>query len=259
MRKLKLKGSNTPTLLSGLFVLFFLAMSLPSSAQIAAIDFRSVPEENIAEFVERETTYWAERAKEAVNEGRLISWRLWRRVGGMNMDENSYNFVIVNLFADKVALDKMYAAYTAAMASPSQAAKENDTHQLSKSVSSFVMQGRAFAEGSKTGKFVRVNFAKVSDMEKYLAFETKTWKPFIEDLMKKKKVSCVGWDIATLLSPGGTTVPFNAISSDHFDTLGEAIQPTVPEGIKGPDFSGYAETNERVMIQTLALVKEVTK
>ncbi len=259
MRKLKLRGSDTPSLLSGLFVLFFLAMSLSASAQIPVLDFRSVPEENIAEFVERETTYWAERAKKAVNEGRLISWRLWRRVGGMNMDENSYNFVLVNVFADKVALEKMYATYSAAMASPSQAAKENDTHQLSKSVSSFVMQGRAIAEGSKTGKFVRVNFAKVSDMEKYLAFETKTWKPFVEDLMKKKKVSCVGWNVATLLTPGGTTVPFNAISSDHFDTLGEAIQPTVPEGIKGPDFSGYAETNERVMIQTLALVKEVTK
>ena len=241
----------------GLFVLTFLIISPQLKAQIAVVEFRSVQEENIAEFIHRETTYWAERAKEAVDEGRLISWELWRRIGGMNMDKNSYNFVLINVFADKAALDKMYAAYTAAQASPSKAAQEMDTRSLSTTVNSFVVEGRAFAEGSKTGKFVRANFAKVSDMEKYLAFETEVWKPFIEDLMKQKKVSCVGWNIATVMSPGGTKMPFNAISSDHFDTLSEALQPTIPNDIEAPDFTGYAETNERVMIQTLALVKAV--
>ena len=257
MRKLKSTGSNTTTLLSGFFVLLFLAMSLQVDAQVAALDFRSVKAENVAEFVQRETTYWAERAREAVKDGKLISWRLWRRVGGMNMDENSYNFVIVNIFSDKAALDKMYTEYSAAMASPSAAAQKNDTRSISTSVNFFVMKGQAFAEGSRSGKFVRLNFAKVSDMKNYLAFETKTWKPFIEDLMKQKKISCVGWSVATLMSPGGTTVPFNAITADHFDVLTEAFETTVPEGIEAPDFTGYAETNERVMVQTLALVKEV--
>ena len=91
----------------------------------------------------------------------------------------------------------------------------------------------------KRGNFIKVNYAKVNDMEKFTAFETGVWQPFIEKLIKEKKTSFVGWNIAGVLSPGGTSLPFDAFSVDHFDKLSEAIQTTWAEDITFPDFTEY--------------------
>ncbi|MDH3651789.1 MAG: hypothetical protein OEQ53_19045, partial [Saprospiraceae bacterium] len=42
-------------------------------AQIVSIQYRHVPQDNIAEFIHRETTYWSQVAQKAVDDGKLVS------------------------------------------------------------------------------------------------------------------------------------------------------------------------------------------
>ena len=77
-------------------LLFLLPMM--QGQPVALTQYHHVPAENRAEFIHRETTYWAEIAKAAIKEGKMTQWQLWERVGGWNMD-NSPNFFFVNAFA----------------------------------------------------------------------------------------------------------------------------------------------------------------
>lgn len=132
-----------------------------------------------------------------------------------------------------------------------------ETGSLSQVVHSIIMQGQGRV--GKTGNYIKVNYAKVSDMQNYLGFETGVWLPFIEKAMKDKKTSFVGWSVANVLLPGGTSLPFNAFSVDHFDSPGEAVQTTWSEDLEFPDFTFYIPTNERVSVQVYGLVKRVAK
>ena len=78
-------------------------------AQIVALQYRAVTQENIEEFLHRETTNWSQVAKKAITDGKLLGWELWRKVGGWNMDEGSSNFVFVNIYANKEDLNDMGA------------------------------------------------------------------------------------------------------------------------------------------------------
>ena len=235
------------------FIFLLTAASL--HAQIAVLQYRSVPQEHINEFLYRETTYWSEVAKKAIADEKLVSWELWQRVGGFDLDEDSYNFVFVNVFKDKTALDNMSGIWNPSKVFPNTRIADMETNSLSQVVHLVMVQNQGNV--GMGGNFVVVNYAKVRDMENYLAFETGTWKPLIDKLIKEKKTSFVGWNVATVLSPGGSSAPFNAFSADHFETMGDAILPSWDEDIEFPDFTEYAKTNDRVKVETYGLVKRV--
>lgn len=66
-------------------------------AQLTVLQYRAVPQENIDEFLHRETTYWSAVAQKSIDEGKMLEWALWQRIGGVNLDESSHNFVFVNV------------------------------------------------------------------------------------------------------------------------------------------------------------------
>jgi hypothetical protein len=226
-------------------------------AQLVVLQYRSVPQENINEFLHRETTYWSAVAQKAIDDGKMMEWSLWQRVGGVNLDESSHNFIFANVFADKSALDGMGEIWDPSKVFPNMRPSDLETGSLSRVVHSIIMQGQGGV--GRPGNFIKINYAKVSDMENYLGFETGVWQPFIDKAMKEKKTSFVGWNVANVILPGGTSLPFNAFSVDHFDSLSEAVQTAWAEDLEFPDFTSYIPTNDRVDVQVYGLVKRVAK
>jgi hypothetical protein len=236
-------------------ILACLLLSTVLPAQIVVLQYRSVPQENIEEFLHRETTYWSQIAKKAIDDGKMNQWELWQRFGGMNMDDDSYNFVFTNTFPDKAAMDNMGAIWNPAAVLPNVRPADLETNSLSHVVHTLVIEQQG-ATGVQSN-FIRVNYAQVSDMTNYLRLENENWKPFITKMMEEKKTSCVGWGVWNVIYPQGTSMPFNGFTVDYYNKLSEAVLPSWGEEVEFPDFTEYGQTMERVKIQVYGLVKRV--
>ena len=58
-----------------------------------------------------------------------------------------------------------------------KAITDGNTHSLSKTAHSIYMRGNSGA--GKSGSYIVATYSKVSKMDKYLAFESEIWQPFV--------------------------------------------------------------------------------
>jgi len=249
-----MKSITQKILLAGLF-LFISSFTL--QAQVMVMQYRSVAPEDRAEFVKRETTYWAAIAKKAIDDGKMLSWQLWETVGGMNIDDDSPNFVFVNSFADKGALDKMAEVWNPSAVFPDKKMEDMETNSMSHVVHSIIT--RVMATAGVSGQFARVNYDKVTNFNLYQKREGEIWLPFIEKAMKDEKTSVKGWNGIGVVMPRGASMPFNAFTVDYFDTMSEAAMPTFSEDLEFPDFEDTGDSFTRTKVQIYRLIKAVRK
>lgn len=59
---------------------------------LVVVQTRRVETTNIDEFVRRESTYWKEIAKKAIEDNKLSGWSLWQRVDGFDLHQE-HNFL----------------------------------------------------------------------------------------------------------------------------------------------------------------------
>jgi hypothetical protein len=77
-----------------------LGFCLPVLAQpISIYQFRHVSNEDMSQFMHRETTYWEKVAEKAIEEGNLQFWAVLVKVGGFDIP-NSPNVLFINTFND---------------------------------------------------------------------------------------------------------------------------------------------------------------
>lgn len=243
-------------LVSSLFMLFLLPMM--QGQAVAMTQYHHVPAENRAEFIHRETTYWAEIAKAAIKDGKMANWQLWERVGGWNMD-NSPNFFFVNSFAKIEDMNNLNDVWNPAKVFPNGRMQDMSTRGLSTLKHQLVYAGNASTNNGTVPNFIRVNYSKASDLDKYLEMEKDMWLPFIKGQMESGNCSQVSWLSAVKIMPFGVDFPFNAISVDGFNTISEAIMPrtsykTAPTY---PNMDAINKVHVKQRIQIYRLVKEV--
>ena len=85
--------SNKIKMKKSLIILASMIFTLCTYAQVAFIQYRYVPADKEAEFVEKETKYWSQVAKAAIEKGDMTGWSLWRKVGVTDPDAPNYVFV----------------------------------------------------------------------------------------------------------------------------------------------------------------------
>lgn len=236
---------NLFTLFSSAVLLFSLSMS-ELSAQIVVLQYRSVPQDNVAEFIFRESNYWSQVANKAIQEGKLISWEVWHRRGGYDLKDDTHNFVFINVYKDKYALDANI--WNIAEVFPHLRVIDMETTSLGRTIHELVLEKHQQA-GLAQGKFAKFNYAKVSDMESFLAFEGEQWYPFINKAIREGDTSFIGWGLYTVLTPSGSQIPFDAVTIDHFDTYSEAVSPRWAEDIVYPDLESSVGARDRILAQ----------
>ena len=80
------------------FFIPILGMSqVAQDRSITSYQYRRVPQDKIAEFVKRETTYWSKVAEKAAANKTMTFWALLEKVGGYDLP-NSSNFLFINTF-----------------------------------------------------------------------------------------------------------------------------------------------------------------
>ena len=243
-------------LMSSLFLLFLLPLS--HAQGIAMVQHHHVDADNRAEFIHRETTYWAEIAKAAIKDGKMNGWELWEKVGGWNMSE-SPNFMFVNYFTKIEDVNNLNEVWTPAKVFPNVRMQDMNTRGLSTLHHQLVYQGNAGFGNGKYPNFVRINYSKASDLDKYLELERTVWQPFIKQQIESGNTTQVSWQSGVKIMPFGADFPYNAISSDGFMTLSEAIAPrtsykTAPTY---PDMTEINKVHVKQRVYIYRLVKEV--
>lgn len=233
-------------------------LPLMQGQAVTMAQYHHVDAENRAEFIHRETTYWAEVAQAAIKEGKMNSWQLWEKVGGWNMDD-SPNFIFINGFVAIDNMNNLNDVWNPAKVFPKVRMKDMGTRGLSTLKHQLVFTGNAFAGSNEVAPFIRVNYSKASDLDKYLELEKTLWQPFIKGQMESGNTSQVSWFSAVKIMPFGADFPFNAVSVDGFNKLSEAIMPrtsykTAPTY---PDMSAINDVHVKQRIQVYRLVKEV--
>ena len=246
-------GPTNATLLLAMFII----SSVPSTdavAQVAIFQYRHVPSENIGEFVRRENTYWSAVAQKAVDDGKLLYWAIWQKVGGWNLDSGS-NFLFVNVFSDKEGFNQAGEIWNPTEVFPEMNPEDIDTGGLSTTKHMLFVENVASA-GDMEPKFLRINYAKVHDGEKFMEIEM-TWKDFITERIANKETDTTSWRLLSVLAPTGASIPFDAMTLDGFQTLSGAVSPSWDEGTEFPDFTGYEEAQTRDRVSVYALVNSV--
>ncbi|MFT6810039.1 MAG: hypothetical protein ACJA01_003282 [Saprospiraceae bacterium] len=241
-----------------LFIILFGSTILfhPSdlNAQIVVLQYRSVPQNNIADFIFRETTYWSEVASKAIREGKMLKWELWQRSGGYEMHGDAHNFIFLNVYEDKYDLDEHIWDITKVF--HNIRVTDMETTSLGKTIHELVLEKHKQA-GLAQGKYAKFNYTKVYDMPSFMKFESEEWYPFIDKAIREGDTSFIGWGLYSVITPTGSEIPFDAITIDHFDLYSEAVIPRWTEDLVYPDTEASLTARNRVLTQIYQLVVSV--
>ena len=188
---------NARILFIGIIILITCSVSQLFS-KIEIVQRRFVPQENIPEFLERETQYWSEVARKAIDEGKMDSWSIWRRVDGMSLD-SEYNFMFVSTFLNETDLKHAGEMWKPEMVIQGLNPTENDTTALSTVKAVLFYEQMGFSQ-KKDPKYIRINYAKAESVQDYVDVELEEWSVWIQG----KQTSSVGSFPGSSLQRGKT-------------------------------------------------------
>ncbi len=248
------------TLYLHLSILCFLLGTVITNAQpVVFMQFRNIPADQAEEFIYRETNYWSQVARKAIDDGKMVNWSLWQRVGGWDLPDG-HNYVFVNTFEkpeDIDGINEIWASVPELF--PNTPMSEISTDHLGFLKHQLVLQGIAGEGlmGEAPAPFARINFAKVSDMDAWIEHEQNIWQPFIKDAMESGKTTQKSWRLAQLMMPAGTDLPFNGLTADGYDKMSEAMLPgtSFSDDVEFPNMSTINSVHEKVYVQAYALIK----
>ncbi len=227
---------------------------------ITVFMYRKVSDDKRAEFIKRETTYWAEVAKKSLAKGNITFWALLEKVGGYDM-ENSSNFLFINTYKNIDAMGEVWNSVGTAF--PNVPIEKIETNSISTTTSVIFLrdgdwQQAANANNEKDMKYISMIYHNATDPGGLIELERKHWGPFIKSSMDKKQTTQKGWGNAVVLSPTGVKMGFNTVSYDLYPTVKEALMPTWDPKTVFPA-AGLEEINKLEKGDRSSVVYEVIK
>lgn len=202
----------------------FAAFSATLPAQQASTGYHQVAcikvkPENNSEFRKWAANDLHKIAQSRIDGGAVSQWIVLRSVIPAGTSAGC-DYVIVTMFPGippkPMGLEDLDAVLKKAGISSTAQQFVDRRNSLTTLVSNNMFQNRAFIGSFKQGDYLVVNYMKASNLDDYVAWEKKAWQPVAEELDKENLRS--GWSLNTIVFPGGTDVPFNAVTVDVFST-----------------------------------------
>ena len=199
-----------------LLALLFTSISF---SQIAYLQYRQVPQNDEAKFVERETKHWSKVAKAAIDKGQLTGWTLWRKIGVTIVD--APNYVFVNSYNNLKQLDDNDAWGDNLSALGAVKPGEIETNSFTTLTFDYYIQMEDFVEGDY--KYCIVNYAKPTDVGAFIEENKTLWKPFHANNIKNGN-GMTAWGMASVIYPSGNQDRFTVMTWDGFNKLSDAME-----------------------------------
>jgi hypothetical protein len=167
-------------------------------------------------------------AQARVDIGEITTWYLLRSVLPQGASAEC-DYLIVTMFPGAPHLltpEVLTAAIKKAGLSISAQDYINRRNTLTTLVSVAVFQNLTFVGAAKKNDFFRVNYMKVPNVDDWAANEKKVWKPLAEAFQKDGLLD--GWSINAQVLPGGSDLPYQAVTVDVFPSW-DAIFASDPQ------------------------------
>lgn len=201
--------------------LMALIFTISSYTQVAYLQYRKVPADKTAEFIEKETQYWSKVAKAAINDGKMSGWSLWRKIGVTT--EDAPNFVFVNTFENPAA---MYAGNVWGNAASIKDILGVDpasveTNSFTTVTFDYVMQLEAMIPGDY--KYALVNYAMPENRGAFIEENNTLWRPFHKANIDKGNMGMSSWGMMSVIYPSGAKARFSVMTWDGFNELKDVM------------------------------------
>lgn len=190
--------------------------------QISYLQYRHVPAEHEAKFLERETEHWSKVAKSAIDKGQMKSWSLWKKVGVTNANETTPNYVIVNTFEslEKMDQNKVWSDNMDALGDVKP--EDIETQSITTVTFDYYVQSEDSVEGEY--KFALVNYGKPTDLAAFIDENKTLWKPLHEANVSNILNNLTSWGMSSVIYPIGNQDRFSVYTVDGFNKLEHALE-----------------------------------
>jgi len=228
-----------------ILVLLFVSFLGNVQAQVTVYQYRHVPNENIAEFIFRETNYWSKIAQKAVDSKKMSFWALLEKVGGYELP-NTSNYLFINTFSN-IDSAMNSGMWNPATVFPGVPMSQIETNSLSTTTSQFFLHSEGWAQKENANpeqdfRYVLMIYHNTNFQDSLINMENMYWAPFIKTAMDKNQTPQTGWGNARVLAPSGDNIKFNTVSYDLYRTLQDALMPNWASGVQFPN-DGLSKIN----------------
>jgi len=203
------------------FVLFVMLMTSSMNGQISYLQYRHVPADQDAKFIERETKHWSKVAQAAIKKGQMQSWELWRKVGTTTADESTPNYVFVNTFEnlDQMDLNKAWSDNMDALGDVKP--EDVETGSFTTTTFDYYVQYEDHIDGKY--KYALVNYAKPTDLAAFIQENKSLWKPLHQAGIDNVMNAMTFWGMSSVIYPTGNQDRFTVFTIDGFNKLNDAL------------------------------------
>ncbi len=203
--------------------LLILACLIAGSAfgqQVVYLQYRAVPSDREAEFVNKETNYWAKVARAAIDQGNMAGWSLWRKVG--ITEEGAPNYVFVNSYEsiDKADPGKVWTADNLQKMGVSPNMVE--TNSFAPTTFDYWLQLDDAIMGDY--KYAVVNYANPNDLGGFIEENKTLWKPLHQKSIDSGSIGMTSWGMMSVIMPKGNNARFSVLTWDGFNTMADAMK-----------------------------------
>ena len=251
------------------FILIAMLFAVSMNGQISYLQYRHVPADQDAKFLERETKYWSKVAESAIKKGQMKSWSLWRKVGVTDADELTPNYVFVNTFEsiNKMDPDKLWSDNMDALGTVKP--EDIETSSFTTTTFDYYIQSEDHVPGEYT--FALVNYAKPTDVAAFIQENRSLWKPLHEASIKNIMNSMTYWGMSSVIYPAGNKDRFSVFTVDGFNKLNDALDylrftetsDNSPNAAAWDDLAGKSKMDEllpngferRIIYERVMLIK----
>jgi hypothetical protein len=223
--------------------------------ETATVRHRFVERADMAEYLRREKDYWKPIAEKAIEEGNLLSWSVWQKIGGFNLDDEP-NILVYSEYEKVEDMGSRAGLWT-------ELFPENDFSEISVAhlfKPKVLLYQKPLVKMISSGSFkmpeiIRINFVKApGTLIEYLRLESEVWGPFIGEQIEMGTTNIANWYLGEVIAPGGLDRPYDAVTVDGFWTLAEALAPRFDDGVDMPDLSEFGKVHEKVKRNLYRLV-----
>lgn len=204
---------------STLMTLIALLISISSFAQVAYFQYRVVPADREAEFLDKETNHWAKVAKAAIDQGKMTGWSLWRKVGVT--EDGAPNYVFVNLYEsfEKADPSEVWTSENVKLMGVSP--KLVETNSFTTVPFDYWLQLEDMVQGDY--KYALVNYAMPKNRGAFIEENKTLWKPLHQKNITNGNLGMKSWGIMSVVYPRGIAARFSALTWDGFDTMKDVM------------------------------------
>ena len=204
---------------STLMTLIALLISISSFAQVAYFQYRVVPADREAEFLDKETNHWAKVAKAAIDQGKMTGWSLWRKVGVT--EDGAPNYVFVNLYEsfEKADPSEVWTSENVKLMGVSP--KLVETNSFTTVPFDYWLQLEDMVQGDY--KYALVNYAMPKNRGTFIEENKTLWKPLHQKNITNGNLGMKSWGIMSVVYPRGIAARFSALTWDGFDTMKDVM------------------------------------